>query len=438
MSVKFRNSMWDRYGIIEKIVSPMKIPKMAKVKQLFNHKMILNISASVAREFSKPEIASRIKPGMRIAITVGSRGIANLADIVKEAVIQIKKFGAESFIIPAMGSHGAATAEGQRQIIEGYGVTEQFIKAPIKSSMETVIIGSAPDGRPVHIDKYASEADGIILLNRIKPHTAFHGKYESGLMKMMAIGIGKQHGAEMCHMHGFGEMEKNIFDFGSIILQNAKIMLGVAIIENAYGNTYKIEAIPKEDILLREPILLKEAKSLMPRIMVEEFDILIIDQIGKNFSGDGADPNISGTFATPYASGGPKFDKYVVLDLSEETHGNAIGIGLADISTKRLFDKIDFDASYPNALTSTVLSGVKVPLIMKNDELAIKAAIYSNSKCNKEYPKIVRIKNTSHIEEIMVSEALLEETEKNEKMIIMEQPKDMSFDEAGNLMIGMF
>jgi hypothetical protein len=438
MSEKFRDSIWDRYGIIEKIVSPMKIPKMVKAKQLFNDNIILDISASVEKEFAKADIASRIKPGMSIAITIGSRGIANLANIAKEAVIQVKKLGAYPFIFPAMGSHGGATAEGQRQIIESYGVTEQFIKAPIKSSMETIIIGYTSDGRPVHIDKNASKADGIILLNRIKPHTAFRGQYESGLVKMMAIGMGKQHGAEMCHMHGFGEMAKNIFDFGSIVLQNAKILFGIAIIENAYGNTYKIEAIPKEDILVREPVLLEEAKSLMPRIMFPKFDILIIDQIGKDISGDGADPNISGTFATKYAFGGPKFERYVVLDLSSKSHGNAIGMGMADISTKRLFDKIDFDACYPNALTSTVLSGVKVPFIAKNDELAIKAAIFSCAKCNKENPRIVRIKNTSHIEEIMISEALIEEAQNNENIILMDQPKVLPFDNEGNLPIGLF
>ena len=311
-----------------------------------------------------------------------------------------------------MGSHGGATAEGQRQMVESYGVTEEYIGAPIKSSMETVVIGHVKDGREVHMDKYASEADGVILLCRVKPHTAFRGEYESGMLKMLAIGVAKQQGAESCHAHGFGEMAKNVVDFGKVYLEKANILFGLAAMENSFDNTCKIEAVLKEDIVKREPELLKEAKALMPKIMFPKFDVLIIDQIGKNFSGDGADPNVSATYCTPYASGGPEFERYAVLDLSEETHGNAIGMGMADVSTKRLYDKVDFDACYPNALTSTVLSGVKVPLILNTDELAIKTAIFSAVHADKANPKIVRIKNTSHIDEIWISEALVPEAKK--------------------------
>ncbi len=433
MSEKFRDSVWDRHGVVDKIVGSTKIPKFAKVRQTFEDNTIKDIPAAVAKEFARPDVAARIKPGMTIAVTVGSRGLANLKFLVKETVAQIRKLGGKPFIFPAMGSHGGATAEGQRQVLESYGVTEDFIGAPIKSSMETVVIGRVPDGRTVHMDKNASEADGVVLLARVKPHTAFRGEYESGLMKMLAIGVAKQEGAESCHSHGFGEMAKNVVDFGSVYLKNAKILFGIAVIENSFDNTCKVEAVLKENFLKREPELLKEARALMPQIMFPKFDVLVIDQIGKNFSGDGADPNVSASYCTPYASGGPEYERYVILDLSEETHGNAIGIGMADISTKRAYDKIDFDAGYPNALTSTVLDGVHVPMILKNDETAIKTAIFSSVHADKANPKIVRIKNTSHIEEILISEALLDEARKNPKIEILEQPRPLAFDKDGNL-----
>jgi len=436
MSEKFRDSVWDRHGVIEKIVGSTKIPKFVKVRQVFEDNTLKDVPGAIAKEFAKPEIASRIKPGMTVAITVGSRGLANLKEMVKETVAQVKKLGGKPFVFPAMGSHGGATAEGQREVLTSYGVTEEYIGAPVKSSMETVVIGHVPDGRPVHMDKYASEADGVMLLCRVKPHTAFRGEYESGMMKMMASGIAKQQGAESCHVHGFGEMAQNVVAYGTVYLQKAKILFGLASIENAFDNTCMIEAVPKENILKREPELLKLAKDLMPKIMFPKLDVLVIDQIGKNFSGDGADPNVSGTFCTPYASGGPTFERYAVLDLSDETHGNAIGVGMADVTTKRLFDKIDFDACYPNALTATVLSTVRVPLVLKNDELAIKTAIFSSVHADKANPKIVRIKNTSHIDEIWISEALLPEAKANPQIQVLEEAKPLPFDKDGNLPLG--
>ena len=266
-----------------------------------------------------------------------------------------------------MGSHGGATAKGQKEMLEGLGVTEEYVGAPIYSSMEVVHVGDTVDGKKVFIDKYAAESDGIIVAGRVKPHTAFRGEYESGIYKMMAIGLGKQKGAEETHEEGFGRMAYNVVTYGDTILKNAPILFGLAFIENAFDDTAIIEAVEKDKIAQREPELLEIAKSLMPAIEIKDFDVLIVDQIGKNFSGDGMDPNITATYCTPYASGGPVVQRYVVLDLSEETHGNALGAGMADLGTKRLFDKIDFDAAYPNALTCTVLMGAKVPVIMKND-----------------------------------------------------------------------
>jgi hypothetical protein len=409
---------------------------MAKAAQIFKDNTLKDIPGTIAKEFAKKEIAATIKPGMSIAIPAGSRGVANIAVIIKEIVENVKKLGGKPFIFPAMGSHGGATAEGQRELLAGYGITEKSMGVPVKSSMETVVIGRTVEGKPVSIDKYASEADGILVVGRVKPHTAFRGKYESGLLKMMVIGIGKQKGAESCHDEGFGKMAHYVETFADVIMANTKVLFGVAIVENAFDNTCKIEAIPTGEIKAKEPDLLIEAKKLMPKIMVPKFDILVVDQIGKNFSGDGADPNISGTYCTPYASGGPEFQRYVILDLSEETHGNAIGLGLADFTTKRVYDKTDFDATYPNALTATVTIGVKVPMVLKSDREALKAAIFCCTGIDKTKPKIVRIRNTSHIEEIMISEALLEEASKHPDMKILEGPKELPFDKDGNLPIG--
>ena len=436
MSETFRNSEWDRHGVIAGILAPVAIPKFAKIQQIFEDNTLKDIPGAVDREFAKPGIAATIKPGMSVAITVGSRGIANLALIARETVRNVKKLGGKPFIFPAMGSHGGATAEGQRRMIEGYGVTEQYVGCPIKSSMETVVIGTTPAGKPVYVDKHASEADGVLVLARIKPHTAYRGPFESGLYKMMVIGMGKQKGAESCHNEGFVKMAENIPLYGDIIMSKMNILFGLAMLENAFDNTAKIVGVPKNEIRAKEPGLLDEAKRMMPKILFPKFDVLIIDQIGKNFSGDGADPNVSGTYCTPYASGGPEFQRYLVLDLSHETHGNAIGLGLADITTKRVYDKIDFDATYPNALTATVLVGVKVPLVLKSDRLAMATAIFTAVNIDKARPRIVRLANTSHVDQIWISEAMLEEARKHPQIKVLEEPKELAFDKDGNLSLG--
>lgn len=433
MSEQSHQRIWDRHGVIAGMLDAVPLPRMAKIQQIFADISVKDIPAAIDNEFSKPEIACRIRPGMNIAIAVGSRGIANLAVIVRSVVRNVKACGGNPFIFPAMGSHGGATAEGQAEVLKSYDITEEHMGAPIRSSMETVIIGHTENSKPVYVDRNAANADGIVLVGRVKPHTAFRGPFESGLTKMAVIGLGKQKGAESCHQDGFGNMAKNIELFGNVILEKAQILFGVAIVENAFDNTGKIEAVPKEKIKTREPELLEEARHLMPRIMLEHFDILVVDQIGKNFSGDGADPNISGTYCTPFASGGPEFQRYVILDMSDESHGNATGMGMADFTTSRLYDKIDFDASYPNALTSTVVSGVRMPLVLKNDRMALQAAVFTAVGIDKLRPKMVRIRNTSHIEQIWVSEALLEEVGRVPAMRIIEEPRDFHFDREGNL-----
>lgn len=400
------------------------VPKMFRVKQIFPRPKIEpeEIPGIIEELLSEEKFASRIKPGMRIAITAGSRGIANVALTTKCIADFVKSRGGQPFIVPAMGSHGGATAEGQREILEGYGITEDYVGCPIISSMEVKKIGVTEDGRDTFIDKNAAEADGIILGCRIKPHTAFRGPYESGMMKMMAIGLGKQHGAEVCHEQGFKNMAKN-----------APILFAVPTIENAFDETCKITAVAAEDIEALEPGLLKEAFTYMPRILVDSCDVLVVDQIGKNFSGDGMDPNITGTFCTPYATGGIDAQRVAVLDLSPETHGNGIGLGYSSATTKRVFDQLDLPSMYPNAITCTVLGGVRIPIVMESDKEAIQVCIRTCNEIDKSNPRVVRIPNSLHIEHIMLSESYYEEAKANPNLIIESEPEYLPFDEDGNL-----
>lgn len=417
------------------LVSDVRLPKMFKVKQKFPRPRIEpeKIPDIIHELLSEEKFANQIKPGMRIAITAGSRGIANVALTTKCIADFVKERGGKPFIVPAMGSHGGATAQGQREILEGYGITEEYVECPIISSMEVKKIGVNQEGMDVFIDKNAAEADGIILGCRIKPHTAFRGPYESGMMKMMAIGLGKQHGAEVCHEAGFKNMAKYVPMFGKAIIENAPILFAVPTIENAFDETCKIVAVNADEIEEKEPPLLKEAFANMPRILVDSCDVLVVDQIGKNFSGDGMDPNITGTFCTPYATGGIQSQRVCVLDLSPETHGNGIGLGYASATTKRVFEQLDFGSMYPNAITCTVLGGVRIPIVMESDKEAIQVCVRTCNEIDKKNPRIVRIPNSLHIEHIMLSEAYYQEALQNPDLDIESEPEYLAFDGDGNL-----
>lgn len=432
--------------VIEQLCSDIQIPKMVRVKQHFDPSHILpeEIPAVINRELDRDVISAQFKPGKSIAITCGSRGVANIAVILKAIVDYAKAKGAKPFIFPAMGSHGGATPEGQLEIVNGYGVTEESMGCPVRATMETKQIGVTDDNRPVFIDKYAAEADGIILCGRIKAHTQFVGPYESGLMKMAVIGMGKQHGAEGVHEQGFKHMAENLQRFGKVILRSAPIVCGVGLIENAYDQTNKIIALTAPEIEEQEPKLLLEAKEKMGHILIPNADVLIVDAIGKNISGDGMDPNVSGTL--PRETGVPrgkdgsdpkignfKAQRCIVLDLTAETHGNANGIGLADVTTQRAVNKIINEMAYPNALTSTILEMVKVPFYTKNDKVAIQVGIKSCSGIDKKNPRMIRIKNTMEIEEIEVSEVLLPEVKANKNMEVIGELAPMQFNKTGDL-----
>ena len=333
-----------------------------------------------------------------------------------------------------MGSHGGATAEGQKALLEGYGITEDYCGCPILSSMETVRVGQLPDGDEVRMDRFAHEADAVIVVGRIKAHTAFRGTYESGLVKMMAIGMGKRAGADSLHRAGFGKMGERLPLYAKVVFDNCNVIFGVAPIENEFDQTCRIEVIPAEEIFDREPELLRYAKSRLPRILLPETDVLIVGEIGKNFSGSGMDPNVTGTFGTPYATGGIQKQRVVVLDLSEQTHGNFIGLGMADTTTKRAFEKLDTNAAYFNMLTSTVLCVGKIPMVLEDDKLAIQAALKTLTQVDREHIRMVYLKNTLSLETIMVSEALLEQVRGRDDMEILEQPHPLSFDSEGRLL----
>ncbi len=424
-------------GVVSKLLADVSIPKMFRAKQIFSRPIISleEIPSVIFAELSKEKVRDLIKPGMSIAITAGSRGIANVDVITKGIVDFVKSRNANPFIVPAMGSHGGATAEGQIEILAGYNITEETMGCPIKSCMDTVILGYSELGKPVYLDRIAYESDGIIVSCRLKLHNAFRGKYESGPCKMMVVGLGKQEGAESVHSDGMGKIAENLPANAKVILDKAPILLAIPCMENAYDETCKIEAIHKDDIMEREPELLEWAHKNMPRLIVGEADVLIVDEIGKNYSGTGVDPNITGTFSTDYATGGVQVQRTCMLDITECSHGNGLGTGLASVITKRLFDKLDPEKMYPNCLTSTVLKSAGIPIIVATDKEAIQLCIRTLNNVDKEKVRIIRIPNSLHIGNIMLSEDYYEDVIRGTYKGLEAEgdPQFMEFDGDGNL-----
>jgi len=387
----------------------MEIPRLIKVRQYFKREYIEDVEDRVRGEILKLGIS--IKPGSEIAIAVGSRGIRNIDRIVKATVEVVKEMGGKPFIVPAMGSHGGATAEGQKELLEGYGIREEFIGAPIKSSMEVVELPSDGLVNRVFMDKIAYSADGTIVINRIKPHTDFHGDIESGLLKMCVIGLGKHKQAIEIHRFGTYGLRHLIPLTAERIIKYGNIIFGIAIVENAYDETMIIEGVRPEEFEETDKRLLKIARENMPSLPVDNLDLLIIDQMGKDISGAGMDTNIIGRI---YIDGEPepekpKITRIVVTDLTEKTHGNAIGIGLADFTTRKLFEKIDFNATYQNAVTSTFVLRGKIPIIAEDSRTAIEWALRTCGPIEIENAKIIRIKDTLSLSEMYVSRSILDE-----------------------------
>nr|WP_325180226.1 DUF362 domain-containing protein [uncultured Oscillibacter sp.] len=423
---------------ITDLIKNQPIPRMVRIRQNFDrsHIPVEDIAATVQRELDREDLGGKIKPGMKIAITCGSRGMTNNALMARAMVDFVKSKGAEPYIVASMGSHGGATAEGQTQILKDYGITEEAMGCPVKSSMETVQIGlSGVRKQPVFIDKNASEADGILLFNRIKPHTSFRGPYESGLMKMMAIGLGKQKGAESIHHQSPAIMHELVEEYGRTILENCPVLGGIAVIENAYDDTYLIKGLTPQEIIDEEPKLKEISYQTIAKLLFDECDVLVVDKIGKNISGDGMDPNISGRFVLPqYCSGGIDAEKVVVLDITDETHGNAQGIGLAEVTTRRLVNRMKLEMTYPTGVTNTFLHLMKIPMIMDNDREALQLALMCCPEAeDHDHMKLIRIPNTAHIGEIEISEGLLPQAKANPNIEILTDLYDLPFDSQGNL-----
>ncbi len=419
---------------VNALLRDIPIPRMYRVRQVFDTDRVADPAAALRRELERPAIRETVKPGMRIAVTAGSRGIDNIVLILRETVRFLQELGAEPFIIPAMGSHGGATAEGQVAILQSLGITEESVGCPIHATMEVRVMAHLPDGTPVNMDRYAMEADGVVVVNRVKPHTGFRGRYESGLFKMMTVGLGKQKGAEMTHGRGRLKMGETIELCGNAYLDHANILFGVATVENSFDKTWKLAVLTRGEIREKEPLLLEEARRLLPSLYLQYADVLVVDRMGKNISGTGMDTNITRSYTHGYGiSREGRAKRIAALDLTDESHGSAVGIGQADVTTQRLFEKIDFNTTYPNLLTSGGTDSAKIPMILDNQKLAIQAAIKTSVGGRPETVKLIRIPDTLHITEIEVSEAFIEEARATQGMEVLEGPYEWQFDENGNL-----
>lgn len=413
----------------------MQFPRMAGFRQRFDVVAIEDVGAAVNAQLDGAGLADAISPGCRIAVAAGSRGIANIALILRTVIDRIRAAGGEPFIFPAMGSHGGATAEGQKDVLTGYGITEDSMGVPIEATMEVVEVGQLEDGTAVLVNRLASEADGIVIVNRVKPHTSFRGPFESGLMKMMTIGLGSHRGATLVHTRGAESLSRLVPAIGKAVLARTNVLMGLAIVENAYEQTSRIAALRPEQIEAREPELLAEARAAMPCLKVRGIDLLIVDEMGKDISGTGMDTNVLGRMMLPGVEepDEPGVSRILVRDLSERTHGNANGVGLADVITRRLFRQIDFEATYANAFTSTFLNRAYIPVIMETDREAVAAIFDLLRMDDPAQARVVRIRNTLELERIQLSESLVRESGENHDLEQEEELSPMAFDSSGTL-----
>ncbi len=410
------------------------MPRLARVKQRFTGPVVQDVPAAVRQTLGA--LALPIRPGQTVALAVGSRGIVNIDVIARAAADHVRALGARPFIFPAMGSHGGGTAEGQRSVLEHYGITEATMGCPVRATMDVVQIGEAL-GLPVWLDRYAHEADWIGVINRVKPHTDFIGEIESGLFKMMTIGVGKHRGAVQAHRAAVRHRyEPMVVAFGREVLRKARIAFGLGVVENGYDETALVQAFLPPDIEAGERELLRKAKAWMARLPFEAIDLLIVDEMGKDISGAGMDSNVIGRHGTffepPYTT--PRITFIVVCDLTAHTYGNAIGLGSADFTTRRLVDKVDWEATYVNGLTACSPAGCKMPAVLDSTEEAIGVALSCLGLDRVEDARVVRIKNTLKITEVDVSESLLPEVARRDDLSQVGDPTPLAFDAAGYLL----
>ena len=416
----------------------MSLPRMMKVRQQFDAPTLDDIEGAVRAEIGKIGVHGKIKKGDSVAISVGSRGIANIALITKTLVGELKAAGAEPFIVPAMGSHGGGTAQGQRAIVEGYGVTEEYTGAPVRSSMEVVQVSETDDGVPVFFDQYAYEADHVVVMGRVKPHTSFTGEIESGLHKMMLIGFGKHKGAALYHQaivhYSFDRIVRSV---GQEVIEKCGVLFGFGIVENQYDRTALVRAVAPADFVEADKEMLIQARRWLPSLPFERIDLLIVDRIGKNISGSGMDTNVIGrkhNDHVPAEKEFPKVTRIFVRDLTDETHGNACGIGLSEFTHKKVCDKIDYSITATNCTTGNHPSAGGVPIHFDTDREALEAALQTVGLVKPEEAKVVRIQDTLHLGEILASEAFLPQVENSESLAVVDPVAEMAFDSNGDLL----
>jgi hypothetical protein len=416
----------------------MAFPRMLKVQQHFDAPQVDDIPATVKQQIDGLNIGAKVKSGDTVAVTVGSRGINNIAIITKAIVEALQELGAKPFIVPAMGSHGGGTAEGQREIIESYGVTEDFVGCPIRATMEVVQVGTVEGEVPVYFDKYASEADHVVVAGRIKPHTGFVGEIESGLHKMMLIGLGKHKGAALYHQaivqYSFDRIIRGV---SQQVIDKCSILFGLAIVENQYDQTAMIDAVAPEDFAEREKELLILAKKWMPRLPFDRVDLLVIDAMGKNISGSGMDTNVIGRKYNDHAAAEkefPKVTRILVRDLTPETHGNAAGIGMAEYCHQRIIDQMNVEATVINCMTGNAPSGAAIPVHFATDRECLDKALQTVGFVEPQNARVLRVRDTLHLGELLVSEAFAAEMESRDDLSVLATAADMEFDAQGDLL----
>jgi hypothetical protein len=411
----------------------MTFPKMFRVMQELEGPTLRDVPAAVREALRGLHLQDKVRSGQAIALTAGSRGIANIAVIIRTVVEEMRALGLEPFIVPAMGSHGGATAEGQTRILSHYGVSEATAGCPVKSSMEVVQI-AAVNGMPVFCDRHAWEADHIGVIGRVKPHTDFEGETESGLLKMMAVGLGKQQGAAHYHRAGHHHGYASVFRIvGQAVLDSGHILFGLAMVENGHEQTARIQAALPCDLGVTEERLLVDAKAWLARLPFDEIDLLIVDELGKDISGAGMDPNVTGRPSVQKPAGKPRVRRLFVRDLTEASEGNATGVGYADLTTLRLVRKINYSSMHMNVITAGVPEAARVPMALENDRDAIRVALGMIGLTPPEGARVVRIQNTLHLTEFECSEALLAEVLVHPRLEAVARPLPMTFDGEGNL-----
>ncbi len=408
------------------------LPDLIPVRQRFGGAYITDLPAAMQQALQALNLHERIRPGMRVGIPAGSRGIRHIPVLLREIVAHVRALGAEPVVVAAMGSHGGGTPEGQAEVLHSLGVTEASIGAPLHTAIDAHQVGATADGTPVYFDRTLLGCDQILVLNRVKPHTSFRGRIESGLVKMLVVGCGKPVGARLFHSLGLGELAPRLLEMGQILLGRLPVAGGIAVLEDPREETADLVPVRPEEFIAAEERLLERAKQMLPRLPVEELDLLVIDQMGKNFSGTGIDTNIVGRTGVPELKiESPRVRRLVILDLSEESHGNANGVGLADLVTRRLVGKVDYQATYLNVLTAMALERAKIPMTLETDRAVVETALRTLSY--PENPRIVRIKNTLELENLWVSPAVLAELQGDPRIEVTGLPAPWPFGPDDNL-----